>query len=64
MAEHFIAIGVGVVVGGGILTLVWRILAGDREEKALEEALDQFKAPDEPADKGGSKPKKNKKKKK
>jgi len=56
MAEHLIAIGVGLVVGGGILTLVWRILSGDREEKALEDALDQF-AP-KTSESGGKKKKK------
>ena len=46
MAEHLIAIVVGLVVGGGILTLVWRILTGDREQKAMESALDQFAKPE------------------
>lgn len=39
MMENIIAVGVGLVVGGGLLTLVYRILAGDRETKKLDEAL-------------------------
>jgi hypothetical protein len=39
MMETLIAISVGVVVGGGILTLVYRILVGDREDARVENAL-------------------------
>lgn len=56
MMENIIAIGVGVIVAGGILTLVWRILAGDREQKRLDAELDRFlpegKKPAEPTKKG------------
>lgn len=53
MMETLIAIGVGVVVAGGILTLVWRILTGDREQKRLESDFERFlpaeqKAAEEP----------------
>ena len=63
MLEHIIAIAVGLIVGGGILTLVWRILRGDSDARALDEALSQF-VPDEPDAKKGSKPKKSPGKKK
>ena len=39
MMENIIALGVGLVVVGGLLTLVYRILAGDREAKKLDKAL-------------------------
>lgn len=39
MMETLIAISVGVVVGGGILTLVYRILVGERAEAKMENAL-------------------------
>ena len=39
MMETLIAISVGVVVGGGILTLVYRILVGDRADAQVENAL-------------------------
>lgn len=39
MMETLIAISVGIVVGGGILTLVYRILLGDREDARMENAL-------------------------
>jgi hypothetical protein len=42
MMETIIAVGVGVVVGGGILTLVYRILTGDREQRRLDEDLARF----------------------
>lgn len=41
MMETIIAIGVGVVVGGGLLTLVYRILAGERGAREIE-ALDRL----------------------
>jgi hypothetical protein len=56
MMETIIAIGVGVVVAGGILTLVWRILAGDREQKRLEEGLGRL-IPDEGGGEGAAKKK-------
>jgi hypothetical protein len=58
--EDIIAIGVGVIVGGGILTLVWRILTAGREEKRLQEELSQFAKPAEESGKA-SKKKKGKK---
>jgi hypothetical protein len=60
--EDIIAVAVGLVVGGGILTLVWRILRGDRDEKALDEALSKF-VPDEPEPKKGKSKSKSKGKK-
>lgn len=39
MMETLIAISVGVVVAGGILTLVYRILVGDRADAQVENAL-------------------------
>lgn len=39
MMETLIAISVGIVVGGGILTLVYRILVGDRADAQVENAL-------------------------
>ena len=39
--ENIIAVGVAVVVIGGIITLVYRIVAGDREEKKLEQEVAQ-----------------------
>jgi hypothetical protein len=39
MMETVIAIGVGLVVGGGLLTLVYRILAGDPERRKIDAAL-------------------------
>lgn len=51
--ENIIAIGTGLVVGVGILTLVWRILVGDREIKRLDEALSQFVRTEETGKKGG-----------
>lgn len=44
MMETVIAVGVGVVVGGGILTLVWRILLGDREQRRLDVQLSNLGA--------------------
>lgn len=44
MMETVIAVGVGVVVGGGILTLVWRILLGDREQRRLDDQLSNLGA--------------------
>lgn len=41
------------MVGVGILTLVWRILVGDREIKRLDEALSQFVPAEETGKKGG-----------
>ncbi len=63
MMETLIAVGVGVVVVGGILTLVWRILTGDRQQKRLEEQLAQFALQDKPGAEGkpGAEPKKSKK---
>lgn len=63
MMETIIAVGVGVVVGGGILTLVYRILTGDREQQRLDEELARYV----PEEGGGeeqqkSQPKKKKKK--
>lgn len=51
--ENIIAIVTGLVVGIGILTLVWRILVGDREIKRLDEALSQFVPAEETGKKGG-----------
>lgn len=49
MMETLIAVAVGVVVAGGILTLVWRIVAGDRQQKKLDQELARFsRAPVEP----------------
>lgn len=53
MMETLIAVGVGVVVVGGILTLVWRILTGDREQKKLDEELARFLPEEKKADAGG-----------
>lgn len=39
MMETIIAIACGLVVGGGILTLVWKIMTGDREQKKLDEGF-------------------------
>jgi uncharacterized membrane protein YccC len=50
--EDIIAVAVGLVVGGGILTLVWRILRGDKDERALDEALSKFVPDDAAANKG------------
>lgn len=44
MMETVIAVGVGVVVAGGILTLVWRILLGDREQRQLDAQLSNLGA--------------------
>ncbi|MFZ9887048.1 MAG: hypothetical protein ACO3JL_06050 [Myxococcota bacterium] len=49
MMETVIAISVGVVVAGGILTLVWRILAGDREQRRLEEQLSRLSSASMPS---------------
>jgi uncharacterized membrane protein YccC len=64
--EHFIAVAVGIVVGGGILTLVFRILTGGREEKQLDDALDRYaqEAKAEAAAGKGADKKPSKKKKK
>lgn len=55
MMETIIAVGVGVVVGGGLLTLVYRILAGDREAKKLDDALSELVVEGPKADKKGKK---------
>ena len=64
MMETLIAVGVGVVVAGGILTLVWRILTGDRQQKRLDEQLAQFALQDKAGaaeGKPAAEPKKSKK---
>lgn len=55
MMETIIAVGVGVVVGGGILTLVWKILVGDREQKKLDEELARFLPEEKKAEAGKAK---------
>jgi len=39
MLEKIIAVSVALVVGGGLLTLVYRILRGDTEAKRAERSL-------------------------
>lgn len=45
MMETIIAIACGVIVGGGILTLVWRIMSSDRDQKKLDEGFAQLSRP-------------------
>ena len=40
MLEKIIAVSVALVVGGGLLTLVYRILRGDTTAKRTERGLD------------------------
>jgi hypothetical protein len=56
MMENIIAVGVALVVGGGLITLVFRIFRGDHEADKLAADLDALAKKDEP--------KKKKKKKK
>lgn len=50
--ESIIAVGVGVVVGGGILTLVYRILWGERDQARVDAELRALARP--PASKASS----------
>ena len=40
MLETIIAASVALVVGGGLLTFVYRILRGDTKAKKMEQSLD------------------------